>query len=230
MDKQYWDAFYSGILPSSPGIRPSWTLPASANFSPYMTASERAQLEQQMAASKALQSGDTGQAPTAVAGVPLPRPRPWEAPTSMDVASAYAPAAPVNPAVAAATGATNPVTNVTGQMKPAQSGGLLDLLFGPSKNGMSGLLGLLGGPQAGGLLGMLSQGQGQGAAPAAAPPEAKRTYNADLNTWIDPTGVRSGFTAPRLESAAGSVSEINTLPQYGSYREAKAAKLARLGR
>jgi hypothetical protein len=147
----------------SPGIRPSWTMPAT---SPYMTASERAQLEQQMAASKALQSGYTGQAPTAVAGVPLPRPRPWEAPTSIDVASAYAPAAPVNPAVAAATGAASPVANVTGQMKPAQGGGLLDLLFGPSKNGMSGLLGLLGGPQAGGLLGMLMQ---QRPAAASAP-------------------------------------------------------------
>jgi hypothetical protein len=157
----------------SPGIRPSWTMPATPATSPYMTGPERLKLEQQIAASKALQAGYTGQAPTAVAGVPLPRPRPWEAPTSIDVASAYAPAVPVNPvnpAVAAAAGAANPVTNVTGQMKPAQSGGLLDLLFGPSKNGMSGLLGLLGGPQAGGLLGMLMQQRPS--APATAAPRS----------------------------------------------------------
>jgi len=141
----------------SPGIRPSWTMPASPAVSPYMTGPERLKLEQQIAASKAMQA-TMGQTPTAVASAPpLPQMRPGFAPSSMDLPAAYAPAAPVNPAVAAATGAANPVTNVTGQMKPATSGGLLDLILGPSKNGMSGLLGLLGGPQAGGLLGLLSQ-------------------------------------------------------------------------
>lgn len=117
---------------------------------------------------------------------------------------------PVNPAVAAATGAGNPaVTNVQGTMLPRRSGGgFLEMLFGPSKNGMDGLPGLLGGPGAGGILGMLG-GQDDGAAPRSLPRKSTvnhkaardaaersgqtvsgtpskhgRYYNSDTNTWM----------------------------------------------
>lgn len=97
-------------------------------------------------------------ATTLVGGVPLPRARPGTAPTSIDMAA-------INGL---------PKTAVSGQMQPAQSGGLLDMIFGPSKNGMSGLAGLLGGPQQGGLLQQLMGGGGGGQSvspqPRAAPP------------------------------------------------------------
>lgn len=70
---------------------------------------------------------------------------------------AMAPEMPAVPAVAAATDLANPtttpITNVQGSMLPKRAdGGFLEMLFGPSKNGLSGLPGLLGGPQQGGIL------------------------------------------------------------------------------
>lgn len=91
---------------------------------------------------------------------PVPRARPANAPTRLDMAAINAPMA-----------AAQPVTRVSGQMQPESSGGLLDLLLGKSKNGMPGLLGLLGGPQQGGLLQMLLSGARK---PAAAAPGAQR--------------------------------------------------------
>lgn len=114
-----------------------------------------------------------------------------------------------NPAVAAATGAGNPaVTNVQGTMLPRRSGGgFLEMLMGPSKNGMDGLPGLLGGPGAGGILGMLG-GQDGGAVPRSLPRKpmdsraarnaaersgqtvsgkassSGRFYNFDTNSWM----------------------------------------------
>lgn len=146
--------------------RPAIT--ARPTYSPYMTAAEKAQLEKQVAESKSLQA-TIGQTPTAVASG-------WNTPTRMDLAAieaaksnlpgpslesllAYAKGLPdktaVNPAVLATTNPATPNANVTAAIKPQSRGGLFDLLFGPSKNGMGGLAGLLGGPGAGGPLGML---------------------------------------------------------------------------
>lgn len=149
----------------------------------------------------------------------------WNEPTELDLAAidkwnggmsgysgsmlAMFPDSPVNPAVAAATGAGNPVSNVQGTMLPRRSGGgFLEMLLGPSKNGMDGLPGLLGGPGAGGILGMLG-GQDDGAAPrslprkstvnhkaardaaersgqtvSGTPSSSGRYYNSDTNTWM----------------------------------------------
>jgi hypothetical protein len=70
------------------------------------------------------------------------------------------PTAQPTPAVAAASSLASPdVTNVQGRMLPRRSGGgFLEMLMGPSKNGMDGLPGLLGGPQQGGILQMLLGG------------------------------------------------------------------------
>lgn len=76
----------------------------------------------------------------------------------------------VNPAVAAATTAGNPITKVTAPIKPQSRGGLLDLIFGPSKNGMGGLAGLLGGPNAGGLGALLTQPKAATSAPKITAP------------------------------------------------------------
>jgi hypothetical protein len=113
-----------------------------------------------------------------------------------------------NPAVAATTGAGNPVSNVQGTMLPRRSGGgFLEMLFGPSKNGMSGLPGLLGGSGAGGILGMLSGSDGaaprslprkstvnhkaardaaerSGQTVSGTPSSSGRYYNSDTNTWM----------------------------------------------
>ena len=121
---------------------------------------------------------------------------------------AMAPDMPVAPAVAAASDLANPaVTNVQGTMLPRRSGGgLLEMLMGPSKNGLDGLPGLLGGSGAGGILGMLD---GQGAVPrslprkstvnhkaardaaersgqtvSGTPSSSGRYYNSDTNTWM----------------------------------------------
>lgn len=85
-----------------------------------------------------------GGAPVASSMPPMPRSRPPSAPSRMDMAAINAPS--IRP---------QPVTRVTGQMKPETGGGLLALLLGKSKNGLPGLAGLLGGPQQGGLLQML---------------------------------------------------------------------------
>lgn len=163
---------YAGIIPRGNGMwgsnRPAMAAPGS--YSPYMTANERAQLEQQIAQSKAMQATMGNTPKTMMASGPS-----WNDPTELDLAAidkwdggmsgdtgsmlAMFPDSPVNPAVAAATGAGNPVTNVQGAMLPRRSGGgFLEMLMGPSKNGMSGLPGLLGGPQQGGILQMLLGG------------------------------------------------------------------------
>jgi hypothetical protein len=109
---------------------------------------------------------------------------------------------------ASATGAGNPITNVQGTMLPRRSGGgFLEMLFGPSKNGMDGLPGLLGGPGAGGILGMLSGSDGavprslprkstvnhkasrdaaerSGQTVSGTPSKHGRYYNSDTNTWM----------------------------------------------
>ena len=101
----------------------------------------------------------------------------WNQPTELDMAAidkwstgmpggspeyamAMLPTAQPTPAVAAASSLANPdVTNVQGTMLPRRSGGgFLEMLMGPSKNGLDGLPGLLGGPQQGGILQMLLGG------------------------------------------------------------------------
>lgn len=165
--------------------------------------------------------------------IPIPRMRPsfgpaWNQPTSMDLAAieaqnrpaatvgptlddllAYAQGLPdkveaVNPALAAATAAGTPVTNVTGKMQPTGGGGWLDLLFGPSKNGMGGLAGLLGGPGAGGIVGMLG---------APSTPRAPRTARAP-DTYTPATSV-SGNTGYRNERT-GVLHTSDKGHQYGS--------------
>lgn len=146
----------------------------------------------------------------------------WNEPTSIDLAAiakwnaeragnapgtatAYMPANVATPALNAATGLASPVTSVTGTMRPTRpQGGLLSLLFGPSKNGLGGLAGLLGGPGAGGLVGMLTQPRSQGAKPSTATDHktardaaersgqtvsgsastSGRYYNFDTNSWM----------------------------------------------
>lgn len=215
---------YAGIIPRGNGMwgsnRPAIT-PRTA-YSPYMTANERAQLEQQIAQSKAMQATMGNTPKTMMASGPA-----WTDPTELDLAAidkwnsgmagdsgsmlAMFPDKTVNPAVAAATSAGNPVTNVTGKMQPTnRGGGLAELLFGPSKNGMSGLAGLLGGPGAGGLMGQMTSSSGArepykvprkdpvygvsatgqrtdyGASPGQRTAGLKpgdRVYNADSNSW-----------------------------------------------
>ena len=151
MNTDYWNNFYSSIIPAAPSYHPGMMgrgLPLSAV--------------------DRLPRGTAGIDPI---GWKPPTGPAWNEPTSIDLAAidkwnagmgnnpstalAYAPAAPVTPAVSAATNLGNPVTNVTASLKSQPRGGLLDLLFGPSKNGLGGLAGLLGGPGAGGLVGML---------------------------------------------------------------------------
>jgi hypothetical protein len=215
----YNPADYASIYaPAAPRGNGMWgsTRPAITSrpaYSPYMTASEKAQLEKQVAESKALQAtiGQTGPA--------------WNQPTSMDLAAieaqnrpaatvgptlddllAYAQGLPdkveaVNPALAASTAAGPPVTGVTGKMQPTSRGGLFDLLFGPSKNGMGGLAGLLGGPGAGGIVGMLGA------------PSTPRTARAP-DTYTPATSV-SGNTGYRNERT-GVLHTSDKGHQYGS--------------
>lgn len=213
---------YAGIIPRGNGMWGS-TMPAitpPGAYSPYMTANERAQLEQQIAQSKAMQatmgnapktmmaSGPAGNGPTELDLAAIDK---WNGGMAGDTGSMLAmfPDSPVNPAVAAATGAGNPaVTNVQGAMLPRRSGGgFLEMLFGPSKNGLDGLPGMLGGPGMGGILGML--GGSDGAVPRSLPRKSTvnhkaardaaersgqtvsgtpskhgRYYNSDTNTWM----------------------------------------------
>lgn len=109
---------------------------------------------------------------------PMPRPRPGNAPTRLDMAAINAPQA---------------VSRVTGQMRPESGGGLLDLLLGKSKNGLPGLAGLLGGPQQGGLLQMLLGGnRGAAATPAmrpTMPTGLTGTARVASNLGLDPGSV-----------------------------------------
>lgn len=143
----------------------------------------------------------------------------WGAPNRMDVAAmekqkadagsldsllAYASGIPDLPAVTAASSLANPaVTSVQGKMLPKRTnGGLLEMLFGPSKNGMSGLPGLLGGPNAGGILGSLTSqkaatprhavnhkaardaAERSGQTVSGSASSSGRYYNFDSNSWM----------------------------------------------
>lgn len=146
----------------------SYMSPTSSPYSPYMTAAERAQLDQQIAQSKALQAA-MGNAPTSVATGPA-----WNTPTRMDLAAieaanrrkpmvgptlddllAYAKGLPdkavANPAVAATTAAAMPADTGRPGKPKSRGGGLFELLFGgQSGNSTGGLAGIFGGPGSGG--------------------------------------------------------------------------------
>lgn len=156
MNTDYWNRFYSGITPPLPSYQPGMTgrgLPLSAvdrlpkgsagidpiGWTPPPVASWNQPTRMDLAA---IDQWDTGMSPGA----------------SPETALAMFPPVQPTPAVAAATDLANPVTNVTASMKPQGGGGLLDLIFGPSKNGLGGLPGLMGGPQQGGILQMLFGG------------------------------------------------------------------------
>lgn len=97
-----------------------------------------------------------------------------------------------------------PNANVTAPIKPQSRGGLFELIFGPSKNGMGGLAGLLGGPNAGGIVGMLG---------APSTPRAPRTARAP-DTYTPATSV-SGNTGYRNERT-GVLHTSDKGHQYGS--------------
>jgi len=221
----YNPADYASIYakPNTPTFQPGMLGRGQPSTgSPYMTASERAMLEQQVAASKALQAAQ-GQTPTAVANVPLPRIRPAWAPSVIDLAAisqqpakgsldellAYAKAMPDKyavPATNATAGVAKPVTNVTAPLKAQPGGGLLDLIFGPSKNGQRGLAGLLGGPQAGGLFGMLSEPRAATPAQAYAAANQPRQNTAtgtSTNGYVYSNGQRVGV-APQYAGMSPS--------------------------
>jgi len=119
-----------------------------------------------------------GGVPVAASGgamPPLPQSRPASAPTRMDMA---------------AMGATPSVNRVSGRMEQTNplasllgGGGLLELLTGPSKNGLGGLPGLLGGPQQGGILQMLfGGGKNTAGLPRQAPAMTPAQKYAALNS------------------------------------------------
>lgn len=127
---------------------------------------------------------------------------------SLDSLLAYTKGLPdktaANPAVLAATNPATPNANVTAPIKPQSRGGLFELIFGPSKNGMGGLAGLLGGPGAGGIVGMLG---------APSTPRAPRTARAP-DTYTPATSV-SGNTGYRNERT-GVLHTSDKGHQYGS--------------
>ena len=165
------------------------------------------------------------QSPTRGAGVASIRPNwtvpTWNAPIRMDIAAiekqkadaaslssllAYTKSIPdktaMNPAVVAATNPAIPNANVTAPIKPQSRGGLFELIFGPSKNGMGGLAGLLGGPNAGGIVGALTtqkaatprpevnhkaardSAERSGQTVSGTPSSSGRYYNFDTNSWM----------------------------------------------
>ncbi len=95
-----------------------------------------------------------------------------------------------------------PNANVTAPIKPQSRGGLFELIFGPSKNGMGGLAGLLGGPNAGGIVGALTTPKAatlrpevnhkavrdsavrSGQTVSGTPSSSRRYYNFDTNSWM----------------------------------------------
>jgi hypothetical protein len=119
-----WDNFYRGIYPtrSTPGTTNGGYVertPSPGPSSPYMTAAERAEWDRLYR-----NPVPTGAPPTQVASVPMPRPRPGNAPTILDIAAMNGMPAPpwmptATPAVAAEM-ATTP---------PAQGGGQLGALL-----------------------------------------------------------------------------------------------------
>ena len=127
---------------------------------------------------------------------------------SLDSLLAYTKGLPdttaMNPPVVAATNPAIPNSTVTAPIKPQSRGGLFELIFGPSKNGMGGLAGLLGGPGAGGIVGMLG---------APSTPRAPRTARAP-DTYTPATSV-SGNTGYRNERT-GVLHTSDKGHQYGS--------------
>lgn len=125
---------------------------------------------------------------------------------SLDSLLAYTKGLPdttaMNPPVVAATNPAIPNSTVTASMKPRGHGGLLDLIFGPSKNGLGGLAGLLGGPNAGGIVGALTtqkaatprpevnhkaardSAERSGQTVSGTPSSSGRYYNFDTNSWM----------------------------------------------
>lgn len=95
---------------------------------------------------------------------PVPRVRPANAPTRLDMAAINAPQGVMR--VSGKMEQSNPLASLLG------GGGLLSLLTGPTKNGLPGLAGLLGGPQQGGILQMLFGKQAPKASPVMAAPAA----------------------------------------------------------
>lgn len=175
-----WNQFYSGILPSAPSappvspnltaaekqllqqqlqqsqtlqagynpngtakIRPSWTIPADA---PVMaTPASWNSIDQ--AGYNAAKKPGTWLASSRMNAQALMRQMAQRGTVPATVPRAVA----IPPAVVA-----TPNANVTAPIKPQSRGGLFELIFGPSKNGMGGLAGLLGGPNQGGIVGALT--------------------------------------------------------------------------
>lgn len=202
-------SYYGGVMPN---IVPDQQMAMTASqFPPQsMIDSTFASLPTWASPEPAVASGPSWNQPTELDLAAIDK---WSAGMpggSPEYAMAMRPAAQPTPAVAAASSLANPaVTNVQGTMLPRRSGGgFLEMLFGPSKNGMDGLPGLLGGPGAGGILGMLG-GADAGAVPRSLPRKSTvnhkasrdaaersgqtvsgtpskhgRYYNSDTNTWM----------------------------------------------
>lgn len=176
----------------------------------------------------------TDRLPPGMAGLPNPSPgsgftpEQWAAINSMPLQAksgelpsptyAYAPSEPANPALTAVDSAVPAnMTQVTGQMLPRQqNGGLLEMIFGPSKNGMRGLPGMMGGPNQGGLLQMLfgqNNTKGLPRVPGVTPAQAYAAKNAasrdmarksagkdPLYQSSAPTSARSDYGTPGAAS------------------------------
>ena len=226
-----WNQFYSGILPSAPSappvspnltaaekqllqqqlqqsqtlqagynpngtakIRPSWTIPADAPvMTPNATPASWNSIDQ--AGYNAAKKPGTWLASSRMNAQALMRQMAQRGTVPATVPRAVA----IPPAVVA-----TPNANVTAPIKPQSRGGLFELIFGPSKNGMGGLAGLLGGPGAGGIVGMLG---------APSTPRAPRTARAP-DTYTPATSV-SGNTGYRNERT-GVLHTSDKGHQYGS--------------
>lgn len=167
-------------------------------------------------------------------GLPgLPNPSPGSGMTPQQVAAlggwtmdnqtgqfGYVPPAPTNPAVSAATTAatggvpmpSQPNVNaVSSAMAPGTpGGGILELLTGPSKNGLGGLAGLMGGPQQGGLLQMLFGGGQPGSpTPRTAPPPSYVAPGGALMPLTSMSGAPRRTYGDGGDSFSGAASEKN---------------------
>jgi len=229
-DAVNWDQFYSGILPTSatpvssaspnltaaeqqllnqqilqskalqagynpdgtakpPPIRPSWTVPTLPPANAVPATWNR--IDQ--ASYDARNKPGTWLAQSRMNAQALMRQMAQRGTVPASVPRAVA----IPPAVAA-----TPNANVTASIKPQSRGGLFDLLFGPSKNGMGGLAGLLGGPNAGGIVGALTtpksaaprpevnhkavrdSAERSGQTVSGTPSSSGRYYNFDTNSWM----------------------------------------------
>lgn len=224
-----WNQFYSGILPSTPSappvspnltaaekqllqqqlqqsqtlqagynpngtakIRPSWTIPADAPvMTPNATPASWNSIDQ--AGYNAAKKPGTWLASSRMNAQALMRQMAQRGTVPATVPRAVA----IPPAVVA-----TPNANVTAPIKPQSRGGLFELIFGPSKNGMGGLAGLLGGPNAGGIVGALTtqkaatprpevnhkaardSAERSGQTVSGTPSSSGRYYNFDTNSWM----------------------------------------------